>query len=64
MNQQNNQSSWELESQNDLGYGQLFSTLWQRRYWFAGVFGGVLALSVPLALMKKPIYQSHMQVLP
>ncbi|MEM6612492.1 MAG: polysaccharide biosynthesis tyrosine autokinase [Cyanobacteria bacterium P01_C01_bin.72] len=64
MNQQNNQSSWELESQNDLGYGQLFNTLWQRRYWFAGVFGGVLALSVPLALMKKPIYQSHMQVLP
>ncbi|MEL6581478.1 MAG: polysaccharide biosynthesis tyrosine autokinase [Cyanobacteria bacterium J06621_12] len=64
MNQQNNQNSWELDSQNDLGYGQLFGTLWQRRYWFAGVFGGVLALSVPLALMKKPVYQSQMQVLP
>ncbi|MEL7416989.1 MAG: polysaccharide biosynthesis tyrosine autokinase [Cyanobacteria bacterium J06629_2] len=64
MNQQNNQGSWELDSQNDLGYGQLFNTLWQRRGWFAGVFGGVLAISVPLALMKKPVYQSQMQVLP
>ena len=59
-----NQSNWELEAQNDLGYGQLFATLWNRRYWFLGVFGSVLAIGVPLSLMKQPIYQSMMQVLP
>lgn len=59
-----NKVNWELESQGDLGYGQLFSTLWNRRYWFAGVFTGVLAIAVPFSLMKKPVYQSHMQVLP
>ena len=57
------QSSWELETQNDLGYGELFAKFWRRRFWFAGVFGGVLAIAIPLALMKKPIYQSTMQVL-
>lgn len=57
------QSNWELEAQNDLGYGQLFTSLWRRRYWFAGVFGAVLAVAIPTALMKKPVYQSYMQVL-
>ncbi|MEL6494698.1 MAG: polysaccharide biosynthesis tyrosine autokinase [Cyanobacteria bacterium J06623_7] len=56
--------AWEAESQSELGYGQLFSTLWQRRFWFAGVFGSVLAIAIPLSLMKKPIYLSQMQVLP
>ena len=59
-----NQSNWELETQNDLGYGQLFATLWNRRYWFLGVFSSVLAIGVPLSLAKEPIYQSMMQVLP
>lgn len=59
-----NQSNWELEDREDLGYGQLFATLWNRRYWFAGVFGGVLAVAVPLSLMKQPVYQSSMQFLP
>lgn len=59
-----NQGNHELESQGDLGYGQLFATLWNRRYWFAGVFGGVLAVAIPLSLMKKPVYMSVMQVLP
>ena len=59
-----NQGNWELEAQDDLGYGQLFATLWNRRYWFLGVFGSVLAIGVPLSLMKQPIYQSMMQVLP
>lgn len=59
-----NQNNWENDTQSDLGYGQLFNTLWHRRYWFAGVFGSVLAIAVPLSLMKKPIYLSEMQVLP
>ena len=58
------QANWDSESNNDLGYGQLLHTLWQRRYWFAGVFTGVLAVSIPMSLAKKPIYQSQMQVLP
>ena len=61
---QSERQNWESESQNDAGYGQLFSTLWNRRAWFAGVFTGVLAIAVPLSLMKKPIFQSQMQVLP
>ena len=61
---QSDRHSWESESQDDLGYGQLFSTLWQRRSWFAGVFGGVLAVAIPLSLMRKPVYLSQMQVLP
>lgn len=61
---QGDRLGWETESQNDLGYGQLFNTLWQRRFWFAGVFASVLAIAVPLSLMKKPIYLSQMQVLP
>ena len=59
-----NQSNWEFETQSDLGYGQLFATLWNRRYWFLGVFSSVLAIGVPLSLMKQPVYQSMMQVLP
>ena len=57
-------NSWEAESSSDMGYGQLFSTLWQRRYWFAGVFGTILAVAVPISLLKKPVYYSQMQVLP
>lgn len=57
------QANWELEPQNDFGYGQLFAIFWRRRFWFAGVFCGVLAISIPFALMKKPIYQSYMQLL-
>ena len=59
-----NQNNWEVDPQSDLGYGQLFRTLWHRRYWFAGVFGGVLAVAIPWSLMKTPIYLSEMQVLP
>jgi polysaccharide biosynthesis transport protein len=57
-----NQSQWDLET-NELGYGQLFAKLWHRRFWFLGVFSGVLAISIPVALLKHPIYQSYMQVL-
>ncbi|MFM2311632.1 MAG: hypothetical protein RLZZ04_908 [Cyanobacteriota bacterium] len=57
------QNNWELETQNDLGYGELVAKLWQRRLWFTGVFTGVLAIAVPLALLKPPLYQSDMQIL-
>lgn len=59
-----NQTNWDTESSSDLGYGQLLSTLWHRRYWFAGVFCSVLAVSIPISLAKKPMYVSQMQVLP
>ena len=59
-----NQNNWDNESGGDLGYGQLLSVLWNRRYWFAGVFGSVLAISIPFCLAKKPIYLSQMQLLP
>ncbi len=57
------QGNWELEPQNDFGYGELFGIFWHRRFWFTGVFCGVLAVSIPFSLMKKPIYQSYMQIL-
>lgn len=56
------QSNFELES-SDLGYGELFDIFWRRRFWFFSIFCAVLAISVPLALNKKPYYQSYMQML-
>jgi len=57
------QHQWELENDNDLGYGQLFAKLWNRRLLFFGVFSSVLAVGIPLSLIKQPVYQSYMQVL-
>ena len=56
-------NNWETEMQGDLGYGELFGKLWLRRLWFIRVFTGVMAIAVPLALIKPPIYQSDMQIL-
>jgi polysaccharide biosynthesis transport protein len=53
---------WE-ENSSDLGYGQLLGILWRRRFWLGGVFLGVLALAIPWALMKQPLYMSQMQLL-
>jgi len=65
-----NRLQWELDAQRELegqsdefGYKQLFTKFWHRRFYFLGVFGSVLAISVPLALLKQPIYQSYMQIL-
>ena len=55
--------SLELDNQGDLGYGQLLAIFWRRRGWFLGVFMGIMALSFPLALSKKPLYQSSMRLL-
>ena len=52
-----------LNTQSDLGYGQLFAIFWRRRYWFITVFFGVLSVAVPLALLKDTIYRSSMELL-
>lgn len=57
------QNNWETETQGELGYAELFSKLWHRRLWFIGAFTGVLAIAVPLALLKPAVYQSYMQIL-
>jgi polysaccharide biosynthesis transport protein len=48
---------------SEFGYGQLFSVLWRRRFWFLGVFSVAIASSLLLALREKPSYQSSMQLL-
>lgn len=58
-----NYNNFDASSEGDLGYGQLLATLWHRRSWFAGVFTGVLAISIPHAIFKQPVYESHMQIL-
>jgi polysaccharide biosynthesis transport protein len=65
-----NRLQWELDTQKELaaqndefGYRQLFAKFWHRRFYFFGVFGSVLAISLPLALLKQPIYQSYVQIL-
>jgi uncharacterized protein involved in exopolysaccharide biosynthesis len=50
-------------SETEPGYGQLFAILRRRRYWLLGVFLSVLALSAVYTLLKKPVYQSSMQLL-
>jgi capsular exopolysaccharide synthesis family protein len=57
------QSSVEIQNHNDVGYGQLLAIVWRRRFWFLGVFVGVMAVAVPSALKKETIYQSSMQLL-
>ncbi|MEL6441757.1 MAG: polysaccharide biosynthesis tyrosine autokinase [Cyanobacteria bacterium J06621_8] len=52
-----------LETQNDLGYGQLLGKLWRRRLWFSGVFLGVIAVSLPSALSQPSVYRSYMEIL-
>ena len=61
MNQSYN--NFETENNNDLGYGQLLAKVWHRRLWVAGAFASIMAVSVPLALGRQPVYQSHMQIL-
>lgn len=47
----------------ELGYGQLFVVLLRRRFWFLGVFCGVLSLAIIQTLIAKPTFQSSMQLL-
>ncbi len=52
-----------VTEQNDLGYGQLISILWRRRFWFLGVFFISLVGAVHFALQKESIYESSLQLL-
>jgi capsular exopolysaccharide synthesis family protein len=50
-------------TETEFGYGQLFAILWRRRFWFLGVFCGVLSIAITLALSKEPTYRSSMELL-
>lgn len=50
-------------TETDFGYGQVFAILLRRRFWLLGVFCGVLAIAIPIALKKEPTYKSSMQLL-
>lgn len=52
-----------LINEPDLGYGQLFSILIRRRFWFLGVFSLILLLSTVIAILKPTTYKSSMQLL-
>lgn len=49
--------------ETDPGYGQLLAVLWRRRLILLSVFLGVVSAATVLTLLKKPIYQSSMQLL-
>jgi uncharacterized protein involved in exopolysaccharide biosynthesis/Mrp family chromosome partitioning ATPase len=51
------------KAKDDWGYGQLFSILLRRKFWFLGTFLSVLIISGLLTLISKPIYRSSMRVL-
>ncbi len=53
----------EVELDNDLGYGKLFSTLIRRRNWFFGILGGALTIAAILASNQEPVYESSFQLL-
>jgi capsular exopolysaccharide synthesis family protein len=49
--------------ESDPGYGQLVVALFRRRLWLIGIFLGVLSTVTVYTLLKKPLYQSSMQLL-
>ena len=58
------QTNWDApEPSTDLGYGELFKILWRRRFWFLGVFIGVLNINTLISFHKPEIYLSSMQLL-
>ncbi|MDJ0536090.1 MAG: polysaccharide biosynthesis tyrosine autokinase [Xenococcaceae cyanobacterium MO_207.B15] len=60
---QSNNNWEEKELGADLGYGELLKILWRRRFWFLGVFAGVITLNTLISLQKPSIYMSSMQLL-
>ncbi|HEY9882841.1 MAG TPA: polysaccharide biosynthesis tyrosine autokinase [Thermosynechococcaceae cyanobacterium] len=50
-------------AETDPGYGQLIAALFRRRLWLVGIFLGILSVVTVYTLLKKPIYQSSMQLL-
>ena len=53
----------EVESDADLGYGKLLSTIIRRRNWFLGVLGAALAVATFSALNQESVYESSFQLL-
>jgi len=49
--------------ETDPGYGQLVAALFRRRLWLVGIFLSLLSAVTLYTLLKKPIYQSSMQLL-
>ncbi len=49
--------------ETDPGYGQLVAALLRRKLWLLGIFLSVLSAVTVYTLLKKPIYQSSMQLL-
>lgn len=47
----------------DWGYGQLFSKLMRRKFWFLGAFAAAMAGSIFWTLKDQALYQSTMQIL-
>ncbi|MBW4578162.1 MAG: polysaccharide biosynthesis tyrosine autokinase [Tildeniella nuda ZEHNDER 1965/U140] len=50
-------------AETDPGYGQLVEALFRRRFWLLGISLSVLVAVTIYTLLKKPIYQSSMQLL-
>lgn len=57
------ESHYNPAAETDPGYGQLFAVLMRRRFWLLGVLASVLSVAVLFTLLKKPTYQSSMQLL-
>lgn len=62
-----NQDYYDLynytDNSEELGYKDIFDIFWRRRYHFFAICGSILALTIPLILIQKPIYKSSMQLL-
>lgn len=52
-----------IKAKDEWGYGQLFSILLRRKFWFLGTFLSVLIISGVITLISKPVYRSSMRVL-
>lgn len=50
-------------TETEPGYGQLFAVLMRRRFWLIGTLCSVIAIASVYTFLKKPTYQSSMQLL-
>lgn len=50
-------------TETEPGYGQLFAVLMRRRFWLLGTLCSVMAIAALYTFLKKPTYQSSMQLL-
>jgi polysaccharide biosynthesis transport protein len=57
------QANRDIAVESDAGYGQIFSILLRRRFWFLSIFLSVLTIATILSLLKPLSYKSSMQLL-